>query len=303
MRPAWQSAWKSPTRRPAWSARATTRRRRCTCIIWRGWIWRRPWEKSGAWCNEEAYRHHSGAGGGGRGGLDLPRKRKEARQPDCGLGEYRADRSQYRVQDGGPADRAHGGRRRRREEGASDRAAGPRSTGGATPARNRGPGIGAVATGSGRDLARMGKGYIGRRHRAEARGCGGQRGAAGGVAERGAAPGEAGRAGGRGLGAIGSGPFEKGLGPRADAFQGRRYLGGAVRSISQPLGERHGRAEIGQGAAGAGPVGAQGRSDSGAAGGPPTVSRGAQDGGGEHARNEAPGGGTDYAPGGDCPIH
>src|ERR1035441_4114066 len=101
MRPAWQSAWKSPTRRPAWSARRTTRRRRCTCIIWRGWIGRRPWEKSGAWCNEEAYRHHSGAGGGGRGGLDLPRKRKEDRQPDCGLGDYRGDRRQNGGRGGG----------------------------------------------------------------------------------------------------------------------------------------------------------------------------------------------------------
>src|ERR1022692_5274626 len=157
MTPEWPSAWKSPTRRRAWSARATTRPRRSTCITWRGWIWRRPWEKSGAWCNEEAnHHHHSGAGGGGSGGVDLSRKRKEARQPDCGLGEYRADRSQYRVQDGGQADRAYGGRRRRREEGASDRAAGPRPTGGATRERNRGPGIGAIPTGAGGDRARMG---------------------------------------------------------------------------------------------------------------------------------------------------
>src|ERR1019366_2173218 len=218
MTPEWRSVSKSPTRRRAWSARATTRRRRCTCITWRGWIWRRRWEKSGAWCNEEANHHHSGAGGRGSGGVDLSRKRKETRQPDCRLGKYRAHRSQHRVQDGGPADRAHGGRRRCREEGASDRAAGPRSTGGATPARNRGPRIGAVATGAGGDRARMGEGYIGRRPRAEARGCGVERGAAGGVAERGAAPGETGRAGRGGLGAIGSGPFEKGLGPRADTF-------------------------------------------------------------------------------------
>src|ERR1039457_2422285 len=125
MPPASQSAWKSPTRRRAWSAHATTRRRRSTPITWRGWIWRRPWEQSGAWCNEEAnHYHYSGAGGGGSGGVDLSRKGKEARQPDCCLGKYRADRSQYRVQDGGQADRAYGGRRRRREEGASDCAAG-----------------------------------------------------------------------------------------------------------------------------------------------------------------------------------
>src|ERR1039458_3606399 len=165
MTPEWRSAWKSPTRRRVWSARATTRRRRCTCSTWRGWIWRRPWEKSGAWCNEEANHHHSGPGGLGSGGVDLPRKRKEARQPDCRLGEYRADRGQYRVQDGGQADRAHGGRRRRREKGASDRAAGSRSTGGATREGNRRPRIGAVATGASGDRARMGEGYIGRRDR------------------------------------------------------------------------------------------------------------------------------------------
>ena len=73
------------------------------------------------------------AGSGGH--LRVSRAEPPGGEPDRGFRQHRADRGEHRLQNGGPADRAHGGRRRRGEEGADHRAAGPRPTGGAAGRR------------------------------------------------------------------------------------------------------------------------------------------------------------------------
>src|ERR1019366_4004810 len=115
------------------------------------------------------------------------------------------------------ADRAHGGRRRRGEEGAGDRPLGPRSTSAAAGTRGGGPGVERIATGASADRGGISAGEPGGRpgDPPRRRFLGG--GAPGGVAERSAAAGKTGRQGRRRRSGQRSGARPAGLGSGADA--------------------------------------------------------------------------------------
>ena len=174
----------------------------------------------------------------GRRGVGISRHGQGAGQPPADLRQHRAERGEHRLQDRGPAGGAHGGRRRRREEGAGDRAAGPRSVAGAARARDwpawrpRESQLAQAQT-----ALEWQRASVAADLEHAPRRCRVRRGAPGGTAERRAPAGEAGSPGRGGRGGQRGGARAARLGARADAVQERRHLDRAVRPVPQPLRE------------------------------------------------------------------